>query len=108
MTVPADESLFLCIGAANRDPARFPDPDRLDLSRPTPGHLAFGHGAHYCLGAHIGRMTAEAAVSTVLRRLPGLRPDGMPRWRPSMFERGLSVLPVAWDVPQKVQQGAAR
>ncbi|WP_406411896.1 aldehyde dehydrogenase family protein [Streptomyces sp. NBC_01614] len=108
VTVPADESLFLCVGAANRDPARFPDPDRLDLNRPTPGHLAFGHGAHYCLGAHIGRMTAEAAVTTVLRRLPGLRPDGMPRWRPSMFERGLSVLPVAWDVPQKVQQGAAR
>lgn len=97
VTVPANESLFLCLGAANRDPARFPDPDRLDLHRPTPGHLAFGHGAHYCLGAHIGRMTAETAVTTVLRRLPGLRLDGTPRWRPSMFERGLSVLPVAWD-----------
>ena len=101
VTVPADDSLFLCLGAANRDPARFPDPDRLDLYRTAPGHLAFGHGAHYCLGAHIGRMTAEAAVTTVLRRLPGLRPDGTPRWRPSMFERGLSVLPVAWDVPRK-------
>ncbi|GHE12934.1 aldehyde dehydrogenase family protein [Streptomyces alanosinicus] len=101
VTVPANESLFLCIGAANRDPARFPEPDRLDLRRPTPGHLAFGHGAHYCLGAHIGRMTAEAAVTGVLRRLPGLRLDGTPRWRPSMFERGLSVLPVAWDATRK-------
>ncbi|MGW6908824.1 aldehyde dehydrogenase family protein [Streptomyces sp. NPDC054940] len=107
VTVPANESLFLCIGAANRDPARFPDPDPdlLDLRRPTPGHLAFGHGAHYCLGAHIGRMTAEAAVSTVLRRLPGLRLDGTPGWRPSQFERGLSVLPVAWDTPK---DGGAR
>ncbi|MFJ8539707.1 aldehyde dehydrogenase family protein [Streptomyces sp. NPDC093591] len=104
VTVPANESLFLCLGAANRDPARFPDPDRLDLHRPTSGHLAFGHGAHYCLGAHIGRMTAEAAVTTVLRRLPGLRLDGTPRWRPSMFERGLSVLPAAWDVPQRTQK----
>ncbi|WP_461017278.1 aldehyde dehydrogenase family protein, partial [Streptomyces daliensis] len=51
VTVPANESLFLCLGAANRDPARYPEPDRLDLRRPTPGHLAFGHGAHYCLGA---------------------------------------------------------
>ncbi|MGC9540398.1 aldehyde dehydrogenase family protein [Streptomyces sp. UG1] len=101
VTVPANESLFLCIGAANRDPARFPDPDRLDLRRQVPGHLAFGHGAHYCLGAHIGRMTAESAVATVLRRLPGLRPAGTPRWRPSMFERGLSGLPVAWDVTRK-------
>lgn len=99
VTVPADESLFLCLGAANRDPARYPDPDRLDLRRPAGGHLAFGHGAHYCLGSHIGRMTAETAVATVLRRLPGLRLDGTPRWRPSMFERGLSVLPVAWDAP---------
>jgi cytochrome P450/acyl-CoA reductase-like NAD-dependent aldehyde dehydrogenase len=105
VTVPANESLFLCIGAANRDPARFPDPDRLDLHRPTPGHLAFGHGAHYCLGAHIGRMTVEAAVTTVLRRLPGLRLDGTPRWRPSRFERGLSLLPVAWDTPRN---GGAR
>ncbi|WP_320780840.1 aldehyde dehydrogenase family protein [Streptomyces sp. CRN 30] len=107
VTVPADESLFLCIGAANRDPARFPDPDRLDLTRPTSGHLAFGHGAHYCLGAHIGRMTAEAAVTTVLRRLPGLRPAGTPRWRPSMFERGLATLPVAWDAVDAVDAGDA-
>ncbi|NUT95014.1 MAG: aldehyde dehydrogenase family protein [Saccharothrix sp.] len=96
VTVPENESLFLGIGAANRDPARYPDPDRLDLRRPTPGHLAFGHGPHYCLGAHIGRMTAETAVATVLRRLPGLGLDGDPRWRPSQFERGLSALPVAW------------
>lgn len=83
VTVPAEDSLFLCLGAANRDPARFPEPDRLDLHRTGPGHLAFGHGAHYCLGAHVGRMTAEAAVTTVLRRLPGLRPAGPPRWRPA-------------------------
>ncbi|MDT9682343.1 aldehyde dehydrogenase family protein [Streptomyces sp. TRM76323] len=100
VTVPADESLFLCLGAANRDPARYPDPDRLDLRRPTRSHLAFGHGSHYCLGAHIGRITAETAVVTVLRRLPGLRLDGTPQWRPSMFERGLSILPVAWDEPR--------
>lgn len=95
--MPANESLFLCLGAANRDPDRYPDPDRLDLHRPTAGHLAFGQGPHYCLGAHIGRMTAETAVATVLRRLPGLRLDGTPRWRPSQFERGLSTLPAAWD-----------
>lgn len=93
VTVPAEDSLFLCLGAANRDPARSPEPDRLDLHRTGPGHLAFGHGAHYCLGAHVGRMTAEAAVTTVLRRLPGLRPAGPPRWRPSMFERGSASCP---------------
>jgi cytochrome P450 len=59
------EQVAVVIGAANRDPAAFPDPDRLDVTRPSPAHLAFGHGAHYCVGAALAR--AEAAE--VLRRL---------------------------------------
>ena len=59
------EQVGVVIGAANRDPALFPDPDRLDVARPAPAHLAFGHGAHYCVGAALAR--AEAAE--VLRRL---------------------------------------
>ncbi|MEU6485385.1 aldehyde dehydrogenase family protein [Streptomyces sp. NPDC046887] len=97
VTVPADESLIVSLAAANRDPARFPDPDRIDLRRERNHHLAYGHGAHYCLGAQIGRLTAETAISTLLRRLPGLRLAGPVRFRPGQFERGLDALPVAWD-----------
>ncbi|MFE9411252.1 aldehyde dehydrogenase family protein [Streptomyces sp. NPDC006704] len=97
VTVPANESLIVSLGSANRDAARFTDPDELDFRRSPNPHLAYGHGVHYCLGAQIGRLTAETAIGTLLRRLPDLRLAGEVRWRPGQFERGLEALPVAWS-----------
>ncbi|MBY8886100.1 aldehyde dehydrogenase family protein [Streptomyces sp. PTM05] len=104
VTVPANESLIVSLGSANRDAAQFHDPDAIDLRRSPNHHVAYGHGAHYCLGAQIGRLTAETAIATLLRRLPDLRLNGPVRFRPGQFERGLEALPVAWD-PTAVQPG---
>jgi cytochrome P450 len=79
---------------------RFPDPDRLDLSRDSAGHLAFGHGIHYCLGAPLARLEAEVAFGSLLSRFPALSlavPVSELRWRPTSFVRGLETLPVRLD-----------
>jgi cytochrome P450 len=68
-----DQFVFLFLAAANRDPAHFPDPDRLDVTRSVHKHLSFGLGHHFCLGAPLARLEAQIAFSTVLRRLPNLR-----------------------------------
>jgi cytochrome P450 len=71
--IPAHEQVLVCLGAANRDPDRFPAPDILDISRDNGSHLGFGHGAHYCLGAPLARLEARVAFETLLGRHPGLR-----------------------------------
>ncbi|MET8975569.1 cytochrome P450 [Streptomyces sp. NPDC004539] len=95
--VPAGETVLLSLAAAHRDPRRFTDPDRFDIGRDTGGHLALGHGIHYCLGAPLARMETEIALSALLDRFPGLAldlpPEG-PHRRPSMRTRGLLSLPV--------------
>lgn len=68
------QRVILWLGAANRDPAVFADPDRFDVTRKAARQMAFGHGAHYCLGAPLGRLEARIALPAILRRLPGLRP----------------------------------
>jgi cytochrome P450 len=68
VAVPAGEWVIIALPSANRDPARFPGPDRLDLDRDISGHVAFGHGIHYCLGAPLARMEAEVALGTLLDR----------------------------------------
>ncbi|MGG2460011.1 cytochrome P450 family protein [Streptomyces sp. RGM 3693] len=97
--IPAGESVLLSIASANRDPNRFPDPDRLDPTRDLAGHLALGHGIHYCLGAPLARMEAEVAIGALISRFPGLRLD-VPRdevqHRRTIRARGLISLPVAW------------
>jgi len=83
------------IGAANRDPAHFPDPDRLDITRRDNRHIAFGFGIHFCLGAPLARLEGQIAIDTLLRRMPGLRlATSTPEWRESSTLRGLKTLPV--------------
>lgn len=69
----AGDLVQLALIAANRDPERFPDPDRLDITRPVGGHVSFGHGIHMCLGAQLSRMTGEVALGRLIERFPGLR-----------------------------------
>ena len=88
----------MSLGAANRDPAVYADPDRLDLTRDNVRHLAFGGGVHYCLGAQLARIEAEIAIATLLRRLPNLRlnnPEAPERLQTFVF-RGLKALPASW------------
>jgi cytochrome P450 len=81
------------VGAANRDPAVFQDPDKLDIRRDAGKHLAFGYGGHYCLGAALARMEGEIAVGTLLRRFPNLRlATKKLRWRSGVTFRGLHEL----------------
>jgi cytochrome P450 len=97
VVIPAGERVFIATSSADRDPAQFPDPDRLDLGRDTSGHLAFGHGIHYCLGAPLARMEAEVALGALLARFPEISlavPPQELRWRPVSLMNGLESLPV--------------
>ena len=85
------------IGAANRDPAQFPDPDRLDITRRDNRHLAFGFGIHFCLGAPLARVEGQLALGALLRRMPRLAlATDAPEWRESSTLRGLKALPVTF------------
>lgn len=93
--------LMAVVGSANRDPALCAQPDLLDVTRPACPHLAFGKGAHYCLGASLARQELEIALNTLLRRCPGLQLEGTPesvRWRYVPNFRGPQALPVRWSV----------
>jgi cytochrome P450 len=93
--IPAGSLVVGLLGAANRDPAQFAEPDRLDVTRGEPRHLAFGTGIHYCLGAPLARLEAQVAIGTLLRRFPAPALDvERPVWRPSSTLRGLEALPV--------------
>ena len=91
----AMQSVIGILGAANRDPEVFSDPDRLDLGRDPNPHLAFGRGIHFCLGAPLARLEAQIALSMLLDRFPDLRLAGEPELRPTRVLRGLKRLPVA-------------
>ena len=99
-SIRAGEPVVLSVPAANRDPAHFPDPDRLDLGREPTGHLAFGHGVHQCLGQQLARVEMRIGFSHLLAALPGLRlavPVEQVRMRDDMFIYGVKELPVSWD-----------
>ncbi len=70
--IPKDTSVWAYLAGANRDPERFPDPDRFDIEREDNAHVAFGGGAHLCLGIHLARMEAQIAIGTMVQRLSGL------------------------------------
>jgi cytochrome P450 len=96
--VAKGESVLCLLGAANRDPAVYPDPDRLDITRPNIRPMSFGGGIHFCLGAQLARIEGEIAIATLLRRLPGLQLDDVehPDWRQTFVLRGLNKLPASW------------
>ena len=95
IAVGSDDEIVLLLGAANRDPRRFADPDRFWPDRADPGSLSFGAGPHFCLGAALARLQAELAFPRLLRRFPGLVPAGDPDRRPSAISRGFDRMPVS-------------
>ncbi|MFD1659200.1 cytochrome P450 [Streptomyces caeni] len=97
-TLRAGDRIFLVTAAANRDPARFPDPGRFDVRRSGATHLGFGFGAHFCIGAALARLVAVAAVRTLITERPGLTlaGPGRLRWQPSLLNRSLTALPVRY------------
>ncbi|RPK83319.1 Cytochrome P450 107B1 [Streptomyces sp. ADI97-07] len=95
--IPTGAPVLVALGAANRDPERFPSPDQLDANRDPAGHLAFGHGIHRCVGAPLAKAEAEIALRAVLTRFPGLRlavPPDQLQWQHARLVRGLASLPV--------------
>jgi cytochrome P450 len=98
IAMPKEKSIICLLGAANRDPAVYADPDKLDIKRADIRPLSFGGGIHYCLGAQLARIEGEIAIATLLRRLPNLRLDDLdhPDWRQTFVLRGLNKLPASW------------
>jgi cytochrome P450 len=93
------QAVIAVMAAANRDPARFSDPDRFDITRKDNRHLSFGWAAHFCFGAALARIEGQVAFEEMLRRLPNLRSEPGPLvWRTNLGLRGLTSLPVRFDV----------
>jgi hypothetical protein len=96
-TLEKGQQVSAVIGAANRDPAQFPDSDRFDVTRHPNRHLAFGLGIHFCLGAPLARAEARIGFTRLLEKLPTLRlVNEVPDWGPNTFFRGLRSLPLAF------------
>lgn len=97
--IATGDPVLVVLAAADRDPERFTDPNRLDLGRAHNPHLGYGHGIHYCLGAPLARLEARTALTSLLRRFPDLRLAAVPeelRWRGGLIMRGLRTLPVTF------------
>ncbi|MEU8625974.1 cytochrome P450 [Streptomyces sp. NPDC048669] len=97
--IAAGDPVLVALAGGGRDPGRYPDPDRFDIRRDAQGHLAFGHGVHFCMGAPLARMEGRIAIRSLLERCPGLVLDpeaGEPDWLPGMLIRGVRRLPVRW------------
>ncbi|UUU22674.1 cytochrome P450 family protein [Streptomyces sp. DSM 40750] len=102
--ITAGDPVLVVLAAANRDSARFPEPNTLDVARRDNQHLGYGHGIHYCLGAPLARLEARVAFMTLLRRLPDMQLASAStelRWRGGLIMRGLRELPVEFTVQRK-------
>ncbi len=89
------DAVTAVIGSANRDPARWPDPDRFDIRRDTKGQVGFGDGIHTCLGAPLVQQVAPTALNVLLRELPNLALAGTPQWQTDPYLRSVSNLPIS-------------
>ena len=94
VVVPAGHKVAALLGAANRDPAVFPDPDTFDVARADNPHIGFGAGIHFCVGAPLARMELQTSLRVLLRRFPRLAPAGPPVRRPEFVLRGMQTLPI--------------
>ncbi|MFI6564361.1 cytochrome P450 [Streptomyces sp. NPDC050534] len=92
--VPKDAKILMFLGAANRDPARWTDPDRFDLTRDPSGHVGFGMGIHQCVGQHVARLEAEALLTALVRRVDRFELTGTPRRHPNNTLRSWTSLPL--------------
>jgi len=96
-TIKAGEKIVLCLGAANRDPAQFPNPDELNINREQNHHLAFADGIHYCLGAALARVETQVAINTLIQTFPDLKlASNKLEWKKSIVIRGLKSLSVSF------------
>jgi len=95
--IPKGSTVVAVIGAANRDPAHFSDPDHLNIARTDNRHIAFGFGIHFCMGASLARVEGQIAIGTLVQRMPNLAlVSDTPEWRESSLLRGLNTLPVVF------------
>ncbi|HZF52990.1 MAG TPA: cytochrome P450 [Polyangiaceae bacterium] len=100
VTIPKDQFVMPLLAAANRDPAHFADPDRFDIRRDSRGHVAFGYGIHFCVGAPLSRLEGRVAFEALLRRLPAFsRVNAQPEWSFATSMRALGSLPVRFERP---------
>jgi cytochrome P450 len=91
------QRVLIMLGAANRDPDQFPEPDQLDIQRQPNRHIAFGYGIHFCLGAPLARIEGSIALRTVLQRMPDIHLTGEAlEWRKNLSNRNPLALPVAF------------
>ena len=98
--IPRGTPIVVILAAANRDPAAYPAPHSLDITRSPNKHLAFGYGIHYCVGAPLARLEARIALNTLLARLPNIRltvPPAELQYNEGGIVRGLIRLPVYWN-----------
>ena len=92
--IPQGGRVMLFYSGANRDPAKFDDPDRFDVHRDTTGHVGFGHGLHFCLGAHLARLEVITAINRLLDEVDGVELAGPVRWSTTPSLRGPVSLPI--------------
>ena len=98
VTIPAGTLVLVNTAAANRDPAAYEDPDRLDITRNSPpAMLTFGGGMHYCLGVHLARIELVEALTVITRRMPNARITGPAPWKPLTGMTGPATLPIEFD-----------